>query len=65
VPDYGIVGGNPASLIRSRFSQADVARLLALAWWDWPAEHITAHLRTIMSGSIDELEAVAPSHGRS
>ena len=61
VPDYAIVGGNPASLIRSRFSQADVARLLALAWWDWPAEHITMHLRTIMSGSIDELEAAAPA----
>jgi virginiamycin A acetyltransferase len=61
VPDYGIAGGNPASLIRSRFSEADVARLLALAWWDWPAEHITVHLRTIMSGSIDELEAAAPA----
>ena len=61
VPDYAIVGGNPASLIRSRFSQADVARLLALAWWDWPAEHITLHLRAIMSGSIDELEAAAPA----
>lgn len=61
VPDYAIVGGNPASLIRSRFSQADVERLLALAWWDWPAEHITLHLRTIMSGSIDELEAAAPA----
>jgi virginiamycin A acetyltransferase len=61
VPDYGIAGGNPASLIRSRFSEADVARLLALAWWNWPAEHITGHLRTIMSGSIDELEAAAPA----
>jgi virginiamycin A acetyltransferase len=60
VPDYGIVGGNPASLIRSRFSEDDVARLLTLAWWDWPAEDITVHLRTIMSGSIDELEAAAP-----
>jgi virginiamycin A acetyltransferase len=61
VPDYGIVGGNPASLIRLRFSEAEVARLLALAWWDWPAEHITVHLRTIMSGSIEELEAAAPA----
>jgi virginiamycin A acetyltransferase len=60
VPDYGIVGGNPAKLIRTRFSEADVARLLALAWWDWPAAHITQHLRTIMSGSIDELQAAAP-----
>ncbi|MEV5571029.1 CatB-related O-acetyltransferase [Spirillospora sp. NPDC052269] len=60
VPDYGIVGGNPARLIRSRFSPGDVARLLEIAWWDWPVEHITANLRTIMSGGVDELEAAAP-----
>jgi len=28
---------------------------------DWPAEHITVHLLTIMSASIDELEAAAPA----
>ncbi|QIS08749.1 CatB-related O-acetyltransferase [Nocardia arthritidis] len=60
VPDYGIVGGNPARLIRTRYPAEDVARLLALAWWDWPLEHITEHVRIIMSGSIDDLAAVAP-----
>lgn len=60
VPDYGIVGGNPARLIRRRFDDADIARLLALAWWDWPVEHLTEHIRTVMSGSVDDLEAVAP-----
>ncbi|WP_372442895.1 CatB-related O-acetyltransferase [Actinomadura barringtoniae] len=59
VPDYGIVGGNPAKLIRRRYSDADVDRLMALAWWDWPLEHITAHVRTIMSGSVEELERAA------
>ncbi|MFI9100824.1 CatB-related O-acetyltransferase [Streptomyces fildesensis] len=65
VPDYGIVGGNPARLIRTRYSDEDVARLLAVAWWDWPAEHITGHVRTIMSGDIAGLEAAAPdtAHG--
>jgi hypothetical protein len=41
VPDYGIVGGNPARLIRTRYGDEDVARLLAVAWWDWPPEHIS------------------------
>ncbi|MFT2016901.1 CatB-related O-acetyltransferase [Streptomyces sp. 796.1] len=59
VPDYGIVGGNPARLIRTRYDAADVARLLAVAWWDWPVQHITTHLRTIMSGTVDELEEAA------
>ncbi|MGV9890931.1 CatB-related O-acetyltransferase [Streptomyces sp. NPDC003395] len=60
VPDYGIVGGNPARLLRTRYDARDVARLLDVAWWDWPLEHITAHVRTIMSGSVDDLVAAAP-----
>jgi len=61
VPDYGIVGGNPAKLVRTRYCEADVARLLAVAWWDWPSEHISQHVPAIMSGSIDDLEAAAPA----
>lgn len=34
VPPYAIVAGNPARLIRYRFSEAVVQRLLASAWWD-------------------------------
>lgn len=60
VPDYGVVGGNPAKLIRTRYSEDEVARLLAVSWWEWPAGHLTEHVRTVMSGSIDELEKAAP-----
>ncbi|WP_018503139.1 CatB-related O-acetyltransferase [Parafrankia discariae] len=60
VPDYGVVGGNPARLLRLRHSAADVARLLALAWWDWPLGHLARHVRTVMAGSVDDLEAAAP-----
>ncbi|MEU8898913.1 CatB-related O-acetyltransferase [Nocardia sp. NPDC048505] len=59
VPDYGIVGGNPARLLRRRFDEADIARLLAVAWWDWPLDHLTAHIPAVMSGSIADLEAAA------
>ncbi|MFB9543140.1 CatB-related O-acetyltransferase [Micromonospora sagamiensis] len=64
VPPYAIVGGNPARVIRTRHRDEDIARLLAVAWWDWPTEHITAHVRTIMSGSIADLEAAAPDTRR-
>ena len=60
VPAYAVVGGNPAKVIRYRFDDDTIARLGALAWWDWPLSLITQHVRTIMSGSIDELEQVAP-----
>ncbi|MFJ6479663.1 hypothetical protein [Streptomyces sp. NPDC091682] len=60
VPDYAVVGGNPARLIRTRHSDDDIARLLSIAWWDWPAAHLTEHVRTVMSGSVDDLERAAP-----
>ena len=35
VDPYTIVGGNPARLIRRRFSASVAERLQRLAWWDW------------------------------
>jgi virginiamycin A acetyltransferase len=62
VPPYGVVAGNPARLVRRRFADRDVARLLRIAWWDWPVEAVTRHVRTIMNGTVDELEAAAREH---
>ena len=59
VPPYGIVAGNPARLVRTRYDAGDVGRLLAVAWWDWPVHHVTEHVRTIMSGTVAELEDAA------
>jgi virginiamycin A acetyltransferase len=64
VAPYAVVGGNPARPIRSRFDADDVERLLRIAWWDWPVELVTRHVRTIMSEDVDELEAVARKEGR-
>jgi phosphonate metabolism protein (transferase hexapeptide repeat family) len=41
VPDYTIVAGNPARIIKRRFSEAIAARLIALAWWNW--DHTALH----------------------
>ncbi|RVC53476.1 CatB-related O-acetyltransferase [Mesorhizobium sp. M00.F.Ca.ET.038.03.1.1] len=35
VPPYAIVGGSPARLIRYRFSQDVISKLLAIQWWRW------------------------------
>jgi len=40
VPPYAVVAGNPARLIRYRFSEAMVQGLLASRWWDWPDERL-------------------------
>ena len=59
IPDYGIAGGNPARLIRTRYAQPDIDRLVTLAWWDWPLEVLTEHVRTIMTGTVDDLVSFA------
>ena len=41
VPDYAIVAGNPARVIKMRFPKPVAEQLLALKWWDWP--HKTLH----------------------
>jgi acetyltransferase-like isoleucine patch superfamily enzyme len=38
VPPYAIVLGNPATIIRYRFSREIIAAMLELAWWDWPPD---------------------------
>jgi serine acetyltransferase len=40
VPPYAIVGGNPAKIIRYRFSPDIIEKLMAIKWWDWPEEKI-------------------------
>lgn len=57
VAPYTIVGGNPARPIRQRFDDATIARLLEVAWWNWPVERITAQLRHIVAGDVAALES--------
>ncbi len=57
VPPYAIVGGNPARVIRHRFDEATVARLLALRWWDWDIERITRKVAAIAGTDLAVLEA--------
>lgn len=56
IPPYTIVGGIPAEPIRKRFSDDDIASLLALRWWDWPAEKISVSIKYIQSGNIVSLK---------
>jgi len=60
VPPYTIMGGNPATPLKQRFNDATVARLLALAWWNWPVDTIEANIDVIMKRDIDALERAAP-----
>ena len=40
VPDFAIVGGVPAKLIRFRFSNKIIQKLLEIKWWYWSEEKL-------------------------
>ena len=53
VPPYSIVGGTPAKLIRKRFTDEQIDKLLRLKWWDWDEEKIRKNIDKIMD--VNEL----------
>jgi virginiamycin A acetyltransferase len=55
VPPYAIVAGNPAKVVKMRFDDATIAKLLSLAWWDWPIEKIETHMADLVNGNMDLL----------
>lgn len=42
VPDYAVVAGVPAKVIKYRFTAEQIRMLNEIAWWDWPVEKIQA-----------------------
>ena len=52
VGPYWIVGGNPARLIRKRFTEEQIGELLRIMWWNWPLDKIKANLPLLLSEDI-------------
>jgi virginiamycin A acetyltransferase len=63
VPDYAIVAGVPARLIRFRYSELLLTPLKALSWWEWPDEvlrkHVSLFQAPLNKHVIEELQRVA------
>ncbi|TIM36618.1 MAG: CatB-related O-acetyltransferase [Mesorhizobium sp.] len=57
VAPYAIVAGNAAKVVKMRFDDRTIRRLLAAAWWDWPVEKISRNLNAIRGADISVLEA--------
>lgn len=60
IPDYAIVAGNPARIVRMRFAPDQISQLLELAWWNWPVEAIDRATAALAAGDIDALARCAP-----
>lgn len=59
VPPYAIVAGNAAKVVKTRFDERTVEKLIRLAWWDWPIDKITRNLDAIRGSDLDRLETAA------
>jgi hypothetical protein len=53
VPPYAIVSGNPGRIVRYRFNEETIQKLLQIRWWDWPDEKVKGNIHLICSDSID------------
>lgn len=56
VEPYSIVGGNPATEIKKRFTDDKIKRLLELKWWNWDIGKITKNIQILTGNNIDELD---------
>jgi len=58
VGKYEIWGGNPAKMIRMRFTDLEIQILERVRWWDWGIDKIKRNSHLLCSGNIDQLSAV-------
>lgn len=52
---YEIWGGNPARLIKKRFSDENIQKLLQIKWWDWDEAVLRQNLHLLQSDDIEVL----------
>ena len=53
VPPYAIVGGNPAKLIKYRFTPSQIEQLVSIQWWNWSESKINEFAPMLCNSDID------------
>lgn len=54
VPPYAIVAGNPAKVIKYRFSDEQISKLEKIKWWDWDEKKIKDNINLLSSNNIEQ-----------
>lgn len=57
VPDFAVVGGVPARVIRHRFDPDTIDALLRIAWWEWSHETVLEKVGQLTSASVADFIA--------
>lgn len=64
VPDFAVVAGNPARLIKFRFDQATISIVLASRWWERPVWDLASCISQ-MNTPVSKILSVHPLLSRS
>ncbi len=54
IPPYAIAAGNPARIVRYRFDEETIEKLLKIKWWDWPDQKVRENVQLICCPDINE-----------
>ena len=57
VPAYAIVGGNPAKVVKYRFTEKQIEKLRENPWWLRSDQEIQELIPSLCSSNIDDLIA--------
>lgn len=53
VAPYSVVAGNPAKVVKQRFSDDIVSKLNEIQWWNWPVEKVRQEFAGLLSSDIE------------
>ena len=53
VPPYAIVAGNPGRVVKYRFNEDQIEKLLSISWWNWEEEKIKENSTLLWSRDIN------------
>ncbi|TDQ34754.1 CatB-related O-acetyltransferase [Thiopseudomonas denitrificans] len=63
VEPYSVVAGNPARLVRHRFSQIECDKLQEIGWWNWDAARIEQAIPLLCSDDLGRFFEFAAQQG--
>ena len=53
IPPYAVAVGNPARVVKYRFTPGVIERLLVVRWWDWPDADVLGAVALLSSPDIE------------
>ena len=54
VPPFAIVAGNPGKIVKYRFTEEQIEKLLQISWWNWEEDKIKENAMSMWSSNIDD-----------